>query len=172
MTNPEKLGRIDIKTSGERPLIKLWGIVDAEDIINKLEEVHADPREKEAIVKGWERIARFSSTGGVMTSGGILHDLQTPESLSVRRNIRIYEIGIDFIPSLGFVPTQGGSVNLVSSTYKELPGIRRGFGQFMHTTYEDEGIADGRYTVDPDAIAQQALLSLAVSQGRGRIEAA
>jgi len=169
MTKHERTGRIDIKKSAERPLIRLWGIVGAEEIIAKLEELHTDSKEKDAILKGWEDIVGFTQVGGVLTSGGIIIPRGTPESIQHTKGAKLYGIGTDFVPSLGYVPTTGGSVNLYSQSYTNLLGIRKGLGKYMHTIYNSEGVID-HYTVDPNAIAQQVLLNLAVTRGQGRIE--
>lgn len=171
MSKEFELGKIVIKNEGDRPTIRLWGIITPENLLSELDEVEADPREKDAILKGWGEIVEFTDVGGVMTSSGLLIKGGRKESITVKRGTRVFEVGSDFASSLGYIPTLGGSANLHSLIYHDLWGIRKGMGKFMHTTYRSEGVLDS-YTVDPDAVAQQVLLNLAVTCGVGRIPAA
>ncbi len=171
MSKEFDLGKIVVKKEGDHPMLKLWGIVPAEGIISQLAEFEADPQEKNAILQGWGDIVEFTEVGGIVTSGGILVRGATRESVIPTKGAKIYEVGEDFATSLGYVPTEGGSVNLYSNRYKNLLGIRKGMGKFMQTTYKNVGVLD-RYTVDPDAVAQQVLLNLALTRGLGRIQAA
>lgn len=167
MSKEYELGKVVFRQEGPRHIMKLWGIVHPDDIIKELEQAEADPIEKDTILKGWYEIQSFAARGGVMTSSGILVPNGAPDQISVRKGTNIFEIGTDFSQSLGFIKTLGGSVNLNSDRYP-IYGIKRGFGKFMHTLYRGSGIIEP-YTVDPDAIAQQALLELAVEYGRGNI---
>ena len=172
MSKEFELGKIIVKKEGDHPTIKLWGIITPENLINQLSEVEADPREKDAVLKGWVDISEFTEVGGIVTSNGILLRQGNRDTfVSTTRITKAFEIGIDFASSLGYIPTTGGSVNLHSNVYQDLLSIRKGFGKFMHTTYRSAGILE-MYTVDPDAVAQQVLLNLAVTRGQGRIEAA
>lgn len=147
--------------------IRLWGIVSPEHILEELDMAGADPREKAAILKGWADIQAFADQGGVMTSSGILIPQGTKDSVSVRKGTKVFEIGTDFAQSLGFVRTVGKSVNLSSEGYP-IYEIKRGLGKFMQGEYREYGI-ENTYSVDPDAIAQQTLLNLALTRGRGDI---
>lgn len=147
--------------------IKLWGIVSPEHILEELDMAGADPREKTAILKGWADIQAFADQGGVMTSSGILIPQGTKDSISVRKGTKVFEIGTDFAQSLGYVRTIGKSVNLNSTTYPVYE-IKRGLGKFIHTEYREHGI-ENVHSIDPDAIAQQTLLNLALTRGRGDV---
>lgn len=171
MSKEFDLGKIVVRKEGDHPTIKLWGIIPPEGIIDQLSKVESDPKEKDAILKGWEGIVEFTDIGGIVTSGGLLISGGRSDSIVPSKGAKLYEIGVDFVPSLGYIPTQGGSVNLYSNLYRNLLGIRKGMGKFMHTTYKNIGVHH-RYTVDPDAVAQQVLLNLAMTRGQGRIEAA
>lgn len=135
--------------------------------VSRITSTGADPREKTAILKGWADIQAFADQGGVMTSSGILIPQGTKDSISVRKGTKVFEIGTDFAGSLGFVRTVGKSVNLFSEGYPVYE-IKRGFGKFMQAEYRECGI-ENTYSVDPDAIAQQTLLNLALTRGKGDV---